>query len=235
MELMQTEAPSQVKRYVRRAISLSDRLDALSVIHPIYQHEKGWIHGDYSLFPIEDLFDVDVSWFVAYEDFYPVGVLCLHYHPSLAYYDHYGLRFIHEGTTENDFRYFLETNTITDIGRFAISKQVRGKMEIPLRLMQAATAEAVTRGCTHFLTDVFKGEPSSPHDFHIRILGFEPIAVHDTDELNSPYPRVMLCMDLKKAYLRLRKANNRIFRWLTEGWAIETHERLLNQTIGVSS
>ena len=77
--------------------------------------------------------------------------------------------------------------------------------------------EVVARRYTHLITDVFEDDPHSPLKFHLRVLGFERIATHRFGELSCASPRVVLVLDLKRAYQRLKARRDRVFRTLTSG------------------
>ena len=79
---------------------------------------------------------------------------------------------------------FLRCNRIAEIGRFAVIPEYRSEIGIVMHLMRAATMETVRRGYTHYITDVFEGEEHSPYGFHTRVVGFQPVATHDTGEMN---------------------------------------------------
>jgi hypothetical protein len=98
-----------------------------------------------------------------------------------------------------------------------ILPQYRSKILVALRLMRIAIKEVVERDYTHFITDVFEGEPHSPFRFHTRILGFEVIGTHLHGELNCSCTRIILTLDILKAYQRLKLSKNRIYWSLTEG------------------
>ena len=121
---------------------------------------------------------------------------------------------------------FLAANRIAEIGRFAVLPEYRGSMMVAAALMRVATEEAVRRGFTHFITDVFEDDPHSPYGFHTRVIGFHPVATHDIGELNSTSRRITLILDLKAAYNRLRRRGNWIYRYLTRRWDASLHERL---------
>jgi len=91
------------------------------------------------------------------------------------------------------------------------------KVFVALRLMGAAVKEVVERNYTHFITDVFESEPHSPLKFHTRILGFEVIGQHLYGELNCSLTRIILTLDILKAYQRLKTQRNCIAWSLTEG------------------
>jgi hypothetical protein len=98
-----------------------------------------------------------------------------------------------------------------------ILPEYRKKIFVAIRLMGAAVKEVVERNYTHFITDVFEGEPHSPLKFHTRILGFEVIGQHLYGELNCSLTRIILTLDILKAYQRLKTQRNRIYWSLTDG------------------
>jgi len=93
-------------------------------------------------------------------------------------------------------------------------------------LMRSATKETVERGWTHYVTDVFEGEKHSPYWFHKRVLGFKPIASHETGELNCTHRRITMLLSLSEGYRRLKRINTRVFNLLTEGWEPKLHKQL---------
>jgi hypothetical protein len=83
--------------------------------------------------------------------------------------------------------------------------------------MRGAILEVVSRGYTHFVTDVFEEDPHSPLRFHIRVLGFERIGTHRHGELACASSRILLILDIARAYRRLRERDNKIWKELAEG------------------
>jgi len=75
----------------------------------------------------------------------------------------------------------------------------------------------VERGYTHFITDVFDGDLHSPYHFHTRVLGFERIGTHQVGELDCRQVRIILLLDLVRAYKRMRARPNRVFHEFTDG------------------
>lgn len=194
------------------------RQQALAVMRTTYRDEKDWIRADERLVASEDLKAPDVSWFVARIEGQPVGVLRVLYAPPLDLYAQYGFKVVR---TDIDLDAFIRSARIAEIGRFAVVPDQRGNILIATALMREAVAETVRRGFTHYITDVFEGETHSPYAFHSRVLGFETVATHDVGELNCPNRRITMILDLKAAYLRLRKAKGWLYRYLTEGWTPE--------------
>lgn len=194
------------------------RQQALAVMRATYRDEKDWIRDDERLVASRDLKASEVSWFVARMESQPVGVLRVLYAPPLDLYAQYGFKAVR---TDIDLDAFIRNAKIAEIGRFAVVPEQRGNILIATALMREAVAETVRRGFTHYITDVFEGETHSPYAFHSRVLGFETVATHDVGELNCSNRRITMVLDLKAAYLRLRKAKGWLYRYLTEGWTPE--------------
>ena len=70
--------------------------------------------------------------------------------------------------------------------------------------MRAALGEVVKRGYTLLLTVVFEDDPHSPCGFHTRVLGFERIGTHRHGELACASRRIILTLDIARAFERLR-------------------------------
>jgi hypothetical protein len=208
---------------VLRVEDETGRQMALRVMGAIYRDEKGWIQSDEKLVSSSDLSNEAVSWFVAFVEDRPVGVLRVLYEVPLDLYRQYGFKLLARGL---DLERFLNENQIAEIGRFAVLPQYRGNLLVVVALMRAAVADTVRRGWSHYITDIFEGEQHSPHGFHTRVMGFQEVATHDVGELNCPNRRITMVLDLKHAYSRLRAQNNWIFRYVTEGWTPEMHARL---------
>ncbi len=153
------------------------------------------------------------SWFLATVNGQPAGVLRLFYDPPLEMPAEFQVS-LHQGV---DLKKMAENGRFVEIGRFMILPAYRKKMLVAIRLMGSAVQEVVARNYTHFITDVFQGEPHSPLQFHTRILGFEVIGSHLQGELNCSLTRIILTLDILKAYQRLREKKNRLYWTLTEG------------------
>ena len=117
-----------------------------------------------------------------------------------------------------------------DIGRFMIVPRHRRNIRVVMRLMRAAILEVVSRGYTHFLTDVFEDDPHSPYQFHTRVLGFERIGTHRHGELACASTRIILILDIARAYRQLQKKENKVFKELGEGLGELVEARLLAPT-----
>lgn len=199
------------------------RQRVIAVLDATYRGEKGWVADAAAQIPPSDLGRDDIAWFAALVDGVPAGVLRVHFDPPVATYANYGLKLIDPAI---DIAAFLSQNRIAEIGRFAVRPEHRGSVMVAAALMRAATGEAVARGCTHFITDVFEDDPHSPYGFHTRVIGFHPVATHDHGELNCRSRRITLLLDLRAAYQRLRRSGNWIYRYLTGNWDAALHQRL---------
>ncbi len=69
-----------------------------------------------------------------------------------------------------DLKQMAKNGRFVEIGRFMILPEYRKKMLVAIRLMGTAVKEVVERNYTHFITDVFQGEPNSP-------LKFQPVSL----------------------------------------------------------
>lgn len=207
---------------VIRVSGEADRALAIAVMRATYQQEKNWITRDEKLFPDDELGNRNVSWFVVLEGDRPVGTLRVLYDLPLDQYKEYGFKTL-GGINIDDF---IRNNRIAEIGRFAVLPEYRRHMIVVGALMREASRETVENGYTHYVTDIFEGEAHNPYNFHTRVLGFQPVATHDTGELNCPNRRITMILDLKSAYHRLRDKGGWLFRFFTEGWPAHIHERL---------
>jgi len=212
------------KPEVVRVTDPGTRQDALKVLRATYRDEKGWVDEAESQLPEVDLRSPWMSWFVAYRGAEPAGVLRIQYKPPVAQYRAYNVTLL---ARDIDVERFLSTNHIAEIGRFAIAPRYRRSLLIAVALMRAATRETVERGFTHYITDVFEDDPHSPYGFHTRVMGFAPVATHDSGELHCRSRRITLILDLKAAYNHLRRSQNWIFRSLTSDWDEGLHRRLV--------
>jgi hypothetical protein len=213
--------PSKIR--VTRVDKAIDRNAALAVLKATYQSEKRWIDQAESQIREADLHNETLSWFLVRRDTEPAGVLRVHYAPPLDQYRSYDVQVMRPGI---DVDRFLQTNRLAEIGRFAIVPRHRRNLLISVALMRAATRETVERGFTHYITDVFENDPHSPYGFHTRVMGFDPVATHNTGELQCANRRITMILDLKAAYRRLRQRKGWIFRTLTSDWDEGLHQRL---------
>lgn len=207
---------------VIRVSSETERALAIEVMGATYKQEKNWITRDEKLFPDEELGNRSVSWFVVLENDRPVGTLRVLYDLPLDLYKEYGFKTL-GGVNLDEF---IRQNRIAEIGRFAVLPEYRKHMIVVGALMREASRETVENGYTHYVTDIFEGEAHNPYNFHTRVLGFQPVATHDTGELNCPNRRITMILDLKAGYVRLRDKGGWLFRFFTDGWPAHIHERL---------
>jgi ribosomal protein S18 acetylase RimI-like enzyme len=207
---------------VIRVAGPEDRALAVSVMSATYKQEKNWITRDEKLFPLDELGNSSVSWFVVLDGDQPVGTLRVLYDLPLDLYKEYGFKVL--GGIDLDE--FIRRNRIAEIGRFAVLPEYRKHVVVVGALMREASRETVQRGYTHYVTDIFEGETHSPYNFHTRVLGFQAVATHDTGELNCPNRRITLILDLKQGYARLREQGGWLFRFFTETWPEDVHRQL---------
>jgi hypothetical protein len=207
----------------QRVTTHAERQEALLVLADTYREEKHWVEAEESLFPTSDLASDRITWFLARLGEKPAGVVRVSYDPPLAQYASYGLTFLQEGI---DVDAFLQQHRIAEIGRFAVRRRYRRKFTISAALMRAATQETVQRDYTHYITDVFLGEVNSPYEFHTRVVGFQPVATHETGELQCSNRRITLVLNLREAYHRLRQSRRQVYEFLTRGWDEATHQKL---------
>ncbi len=208
---------------VARVADEAGRAKVVAVLRATYQEEKRWVVDPASQAPAEDLQNGAISWFVATIRGRPAGVVRVLYDPPLAQYAKYGLKPIDPSLQVEDF---IRHNRIAEIGRFAVVPEFRRQFMVAAGLIRAAAGETVRRGYTHFVTDVFEDDPHSPLGFHTRVMGFRPVATHDTGELRCASRRITLVLDLKAAYLRLKARNGWLFRFLTWKWEAALHHRM---------
>ena len=196
-----------------KILDAETRKMAHKVIEEVYLQEKKWIFSIEDQIPEELVTNRQISWFLATVNGEPAGVLRLYYDPVLELPEEY------EVTLEKniDLKQLASLGKFVEIGRFAILPKYRRLITVALRLMRIAINEVVSRDYTHFITDVFENEPNSPFSFHTRILGFEVIGRHVHGELNCSYTRIILTLDILKAYRLLKERRSRFYYSLTEG------------------
>jgi len=216
---------------VKRATSEQDRREALLVLQATYREEKRWVNDEEKVFPINDLTEKNVSWFIVKVGAEPVGVLRVLYDPPLDLYREYEFKSIDKNV---DVDAFIKTHRIAEIGRFAVLPTHRKYAIVVAKLIGTASKETISLGFSHYITDIFEGEQHSPYQFHTRVMGFQPIATHDHGELNCPNRRITMVLDLASAYLRLRKTQGWLFRMLTEDWEPALHQKLVDTEAGSS-
>lgn len=210
----------------RKVLTPRDREEALSVIEAVYLQEKRWIRDPGSEVPADAAERRDQSWFLVTVEGAPAGVIRLVYDPPLEIPAEFGVT-LEPGV---DLAGLRRRGRFVDIGRFMIVPQHRRNIRVVLRLMRAAIVEVVSRGYTHFLTDVFEDDPHSPYQFHTRVLGFERLGTHRYGELACDSPRIILILDIARAYRQLEKKENKVFKELGEGLGEMVETRLLAPT-----
>jgi len=199
------------------------RRKVVEVLRATYHSEKQWIVDPEAHAPASDLTRTDISWFVASVRGRPAGALRVYYDPPLVEYAKYQFKMLDPNLDVEDF---IRRHRVAEIGRFAVIPRYRSRFTLAAALMSAATEETLSRGYTHFVTDVFEDDPHSPYGFHTRVMGFLPVATHDVGELHCRSRRITLVLDLKAAYQRLRRQGNWVFRHLTGSWSDSLHQRL---------
>jgi hypothetical protein len=214
----------------RKVVSSADRDKALAVIEAVYRREKQWIADASAELPGDPGGVADRSWFLVTVNGRPAGVIRLVYDPPLE------LPAELDVTLEPavDLAKLKRRGRFVDIGRFMIVPRYRRHIRVVLRLMRAAIVEVVERGYTHFLTSVFANDPHSPLGFHTRVLGFERIGSHRTGELACASVRILLILDIARAYRRLERRRNMVWKELGESvrMAMEGRQgRLLARTV----
>lgn len=189
------------------------RRRAMPVIEEVYLREKSWIDDPAAEIPPAPGAVADRSWFLVSVDGEAAGVVRLLYDPSLEMPAELGLTL----DREVDLDAFRRGSRVVEVGRLMILPSFRRNVRVVLSLMKAAVREVVDRGYTHFITDVFEGDPHSPLKFHTRVLGFERIGTHRRGELRCERTRIILILDIATAYERMKRKQNRLFREFTEG------------------
>ena len=197
---------------VQKVVTPEDRQRALSVIEAVYLHEKQWIQDPANEITT-DCARLDQSWFLVSADGEPAGVIRLVYDPVLELPAEYGVT-LEAGV---DLEKLKRHGRFVDIGRFMILPRYRRNIRVVMKLMRGAIVEVVQRGYTHFVTDVFENDPHSPLRFHTQVLGFERIGTHRYGELACASARIILILDIARAYQRLKKRENKVFKEVGEG------------------
>lgn len=182
------------------------RSEALKIMKRVFLQEKHWIRSIEDQIPEGHISDFRYSWFLAKIQNQPAGLLRLVYDPSLKIPEKFKPSFSEGVNLEK----LADGNRWVEVGRFMIVPEFRRYFRIALQLMRTAVKEVVERDFTHFITDVYENELHSPYHFHTRILGFERIGTHLYGELHCPCTRIILILDILKAYHRLKNARSRI-------------------------
>jgi hypothetical protein len=197
----------------RKILTADDRARGLAVVEAVYRDEKQWIETAAAEIPADARRRQDQSWFLVTVGDEPAGVIRLVYDPPLEMPAEYGVA-LDPGV---DLEGLKRHGRFVDIGRFMIVPHHRRNIRVVLRLMRAAILEVVGRGYTHFLTDVFEDDPHSPLRFHTQVLGFERIGTHRYGELACASSRILLILDIARAYRRLKERDNKVWKELGEG------------------
>jgi hypothetical protein len=197
----------------QKVTTAADRLQALRVIDQVYRREKRWIGSAAAEIPADPAAVHDRSWFIARVGGRAAGVIRLVYDPPLELPAACGMS-LESGV---DLARLQQGGRFVEVGRFMIRPRHRRNVRVVLSLMRAATLDAVERGYTHFLTDVFENDPHSPLGFHTRVLGFERIGTHQWGELSCSSRRVILVLDIAKAYQRIKQRQDRLWKEIGEG------------------
>lgn len=186
---------------------------ALTIVQEVYREEKGWLADADSELPESALASPSSSWFLARCGGEPAGVVRLTYDPSLELPSAAGVE-IDAGV---DLDRLARSGRFVEIGRLMISPRFRSRAAVVLALMRAGLAEVVERGYTHLLTVVFEDDPHSPYGFHTRVLGFERIGTHRHGELACASRRILLVLDIARAFERLRGPRAKLVQALAGG------------------
>lgn len=196
-----------------RVSDAASRLDALSIVQQVYQQEKGWVANADGEFPESALSSPTSNWFLARLGDEAAGVVRLTYDPSFELPQAAGLE-IDPGV---DLARLTASGRFAEVGRLMIAPRFRARTAVVLALMRAALAEVVQRGYTHLLTVVFEDDPHSPYGFHTRVLGFERIGTHRHGELACESRRIILTLDIARAFERLRGPRSKLVQALAGG------------------
>jgi len=203
-----------------KVLDAESRAAALEVVRTVYQAEKKWVRDAETEIPERpDALD-SVSFFLVRVAGRPAGLIRLVYD--------FPIELPAEFHVEMERPIDLEAARscrFVEVGRFMIVPEHRRQMRVALALMKAAVGEVVDRGYTHFITDVYDGDPHSPLKFHTRVLGFERVGTHRFGELDCDCVRIILILDLALAYRRAKERKDRMFREIAAGLQ-EKFERL---------
>ncbi len=208
------EAPTSQAVRVLRVDSPELRRAALAVVDEVYREEKGWIGGDVEReIPRESAFDSGQAWFVALEGAVPVGAVRIEFDPTLRLPAEPGVE-LEPGV---DLDRLAASGRFVEIGRLMIRPEWRSRPALVLDLMRAAIEEVVARGYSHLVTAVFEDDPHSPYRFHTRVLGFQRIGTHRRGELACSSRRILLVLDLPRAWHALRARRAKLASQLAGG------------------
>jgi hypothetical protein len=184
---------------VRVVATEADRAAALAVVDEVYREEKRWIASTEAEIAESPAERPNTFWLLARSGGTSVGVMRVVVDPELAIPAALEPRFEPGFDPES----LARRGRFAEVGRMMVRPEFRRQPRIVLELMRAALAEALGRGVTHFVTAVFEDDPHSPYGFHVRQLGFERIGTHERGELACGSRRILLVLDLARAYERL--------------------------------
>ncbi len=195
-----------------KVLDTADRAAALEVVRTVYQSEKRWVRDPETEIPERPGSLDSMSFFLVRAGEQPAGLIRLVYD--------FPIELPAEFHVEMERPIDLEAARgcrFVEVGRFMIVPEHRRQMRVALALMKAAVGEVVDRGYTHFITDVYDGDPHSPLKFHTRVLGFERVGTHRFGELDCDCVRIILILDLARAYRRAKERKDRMFREIAAG------------------
>lgn len=201
------------------------RKQALQIIEAVFLKEKNWIFNAEEQIPVDIGTNSRFSWFLAYVNDEPAGVLRLVYDPPLQLPENFQVTLREDINLDE----IAKQGKFVEVGRFMILPKYRRRILVALRLMRIAVQEVVERDYTHFITDVFENEVHSPFNFHTRILGFEVIGKHLYGELNCSCTRIILTLDILKAYKRIKERRGHVYQTVLEGLTDILDKKLAQQ------
>ncbi len=196
-----------------KVLNEETRKQALQIIEAVFLKEKNWIFNAEEQIPADIGTSSRFSWFLAYVNDEPAGVMRLVYDPPLQLPENFQVTLREDINLDEIAR----QGKFVEVGRFMILPKYRRKILVALRLMRIAVQEVVERDYTHFITDVFENEIHSPFNFHTRILGFEVIGKHLYGELNCSCTRIILTLDILKAYKRIKEQHGHVYQTVLAG------------------
>ena len=206
--------PAAVERMTTEKVdSPAARTAVLTILEEVYRKEKGWLRDVGAEIPADPAADAAHTWFVVRAGDEPVGAVRLAWDPPLELPAEMGV----ELDAGVDLRRLAGAGRFVEIGRLMIRDAWRTRPALVLELMRAAIREVVERGYTHLFTVVFEDDPHSPYRFHTRVLGFERIGTHQRGELACASRRILLVLDIARAWERLRSRRARLATQLTLG------------------
>ncbi|MBN2440586.1 MAG: hypothetical protein JXJ04_04555 [Spirochaetales bacterium] len=211
---------------VHKIESKEDMNPSKKIIEGVYVKEKKWIKSVRHQMNENELFgNSNISWFIARVNGAPAGLLRLFYDSPLDFPDEYEIS-IKEGI---DLMELESKGRFVEISRFMILPVYRRNLRVSLELMRTAIKEVVSKGYSHFITNVFKGEKHSPYRFHAKLFGFQVIGTHVHGELNCNCTRIIMILDILSAYVRIRNKKNRFYEILLHGMRDLFESKLLKK------